>query len=197
MDGSKTRERKDLMSEKYLVQRSIFSQCNMVFLPTLFFFLLATFGHSLHHHPPSHSLLTDKAAPLEFKRTIISDPHSTLANWDEAVHVCNFTGVECDKFHHRVTRLILHDTDLVGLLSPVLSNLTGLHTLEIVHNHLFGVVPPEFSSLKRLHYLILQGNNLHGSIPESLSQLSKLRLLLIMENNITGSLHLYFLIALY
>ncbi|XP_061373133.1 putative leucine-rich repeat receptor-like serine/threonine-protein kinase At2g24130 [Gastrolobium bilobum] len=163
----------------------------MVFLRTLFFVLLATFGHSLprrHHHHLSHSLTTDKAALLEFKKTIISDPHSSLANWAEAAHVCNFTGVECDKFHHRVIRLILKDTDLVGLLSPVLSNLTGLHHLEIVHNHLYGIIPPEFSYLRRLHRIILDGNNLHGSIPESFSHLSKLILLLIKENNITGSL---------
>ncbi|XP_027343467.1 putative leucine-rich repeat receptor-like serine/threonine-protein kinase At2g24130 [Abrus precatorius] len=165
----------------------------MVFLEMFFFLLLATFGYSIslprHHHPhPSHSLLTDKAALLEFKKTIISDPHSSLANWDEAVHVCNFTGVECDKFHHRVIGLILYDKGLVGLLSPVLSNLTGLHTLEIVHSLLFGIIPPEFSSLRRIHSIILEGNNLHGPIPQSFSQLSKLYILVIKENNITGSL---------
>ncbi|KAG4972691.1 hypothetical protein JHK85_039112 [Glycine max] len=167
----------------------------MVFLQTLLFFLLlvvTTFGQSItprRHHPhPSHSLLTDKAALLEFRKTIISDPHSSLANWDEAVHVCNFTGVVCDKFHNRVTRLILYDKGLVGLLSPVLSNLTGLHYLEIVRSHLFGIIPPEFSNLRRLHSITLEGNNLHGSIPESFSMLSKLYFFIIKENNISGSL---------
>ncbi|TKY48002.1 putative leucine-rich repeat receptor serine/threonine-protein kinase [Spatholobus suberectus] len=163
----------------------------MVFLQTLFFLLLVTFGHSFprgHHPHPSHSLLTDKAALLEFRKTIISDPHSSLANWDEAVPVCNFTGVECDEFHDRVTRLILYDKGLVGLLSPVLSNLTGLHDLEIVNSHLFGITPPEFSYLRRVHRIILEGNNLHGTIPESFSKLSKLNILVIKENNISGSL---------
>lgn len=141
-----------------------------------------------HHHHPSHSLLTDKAALLEFKRTIISDPHSALANWDEAVHVCNFTGVTCDAFQHRVRRLTLNETYLVGLLSPFLSNLTGLHILDIVDNNLYGIIPPEFSSLTRLQRLRLMGNNLHGSIPESFSQLSKLKVLHIKECNIAGSL---------
>ncbi|KAJ1429209.1 Serine/threonine-protein kinase, active site [Sesbania bispinosa] len=158
----------------------------MVFLQTLFFLLLVhpilTFGH------PSHSLQTDKAALLEFKRTIISDPNSSLANWDEAIHVCNFTGVECDEFHHRVIRLLLYDNHLVGPFSPVLSNLTGLHIIEIVNSHLFGIIPPELSSLTRLHHIRLQGNNLHGSIPHSFSQLSKLRLLHIKESHLTGSL---------
>ncbi|KAK7325317.1 hypothetical protein VNO77_29477 [Canavalia gladiata] len=157
------------------------------FLQTFFLLLLSTtFGHSQPH--PIHSLVTDKASLLEFKKTIISDPHSSLGNWEEGVHVCNFTGVECDKFQHRVIRLILYDKPLVGLLSPVLSNLTGLHVLEIVHSHLFGIIPPQFSSLRSLHRIILEGNNLHGSIPDSFSQLSKLYILVIKENNITGSL---------
>lgn len=171
-------------------------QYNMVFLQlkTLFFLLLAiaTFGHpfqgATYHPHPCHSLQTDKAALVQFKKTIISDPHSSLANWDEAVHVCNFTGVECDESQQRITRLILHDNGLVGLLSPVLSNLTRLHVLEIVHNRLYGIIPPEYSSLVRLHRIILEGNDLHGSIPESFSKLSKLNILVIKENNITGSL---------
>ncbi|XP_027926639.1 putative leucine-rich repeat receptor-like serine/threonine-protein kinase At2g24130 isoform X2 [Vigna unguiculata] len=161
----------------------------MVFLQTLFLLLLVTFGHSLHHHlHPSHSLLTDKAALLEFRKTIVSDPFSSLANWVEAVPVCNFTGVECDRSHNRVIRLILYDKALVGLLSPVLSNLTGLHNLEIVRSHLFGIIPREFSNLRRIHSIIIEGNNLHGSIPDSFSMLSKLNILVIKENNISGSL---------
>ncbi|XP_052727134.1 putative leucine-rich repeat receptor-like serine/threonine-protein kinase At2g24130 [Vigna angularis] len=164
----------------------------MVFLQTLFLLLLVTFGHSFprhhHHHHPSHSLLTDRAALLEFRKTIVSDPFSSLANWDEAVPVCNFTGVECDRSHNRVIRLILYDKGLVGLLSPVLSNLTGLHNLEIVRSHLFGIIPPELSNLRRIHSIIIEGNNLHGSIPDSFAMLSKLNILVIKENNISGSL---------
>ncbi|KAG4947814.1 hypothetical protein JHK85_041665 [Glycine max] len=120
-------------------------------------------SYKRRHHPhSSHSLTTDKSVLLEFRKTIISDPHSSLANWDEAVHVCNFTGVACDKFHNRVTRLILYDNGLVGLLSPVLSNLTGLHYLEIVRSHLFGLIPPEFSNFRRLHSITLEVNNLHA-----------------------------------
>lgn len=167
----------------------------MVFIGALFILLdllhfpTSTFSfiHPSHHHF-SHTLLTDKAALLEFKRTIIFDPNSTLSNWDEAVHVCNFTGVKCDKFQHRVTELILTGTHLVGLLSPSLSNLTGLHILDIVDNKLFGIIPPEFSSLRRLHRLHLEGNHLHGPIPDSFSQLSKLNVLHIKDSNITGSL---------
>ncbi|KAI4355854.1 hypothetical protein L6164_004586 [Bauhinia variegata] len=165
----------------------------MVLLGTLFFLFLqyqiSTLTYSLvRHYPPYHSLQTDKAALLEFKRTITHDPYSTLANWDEAVHVCNFTGVRCGNFQHRVKWLILEDKHLVGLLPPFLSNLTGLQSLHIVNSHLYGIVPPEFSSLKRLRSLQLDGNNLHGSIPDSLSQLPKLKTLHVSGNNISGSL---------
>ena len=68
-------------------------------LPLLLQHLALTCGYTLlgHHNPPDHSLLTDKAALLSFKKTITHDPNSTFANWDEAVDVCNFTGVTCDK----------------------------------------------------------------------------------------------------
>ncbi|XP_054785099.1 putative leucine-rich repeat receptor-like serine/threonine-protein kinase At2g24130 isoform X2 [Prosopis cineraria] len=176
------------------LSRSFFNILNMVFIGALLFIFLLQHPVSIfsltypRDHHPSHSLLTDKDALLEFKKTIIFDPHSTLSNWDEAVHVCNFTGIKCDKFQHRVTELILAETHLVGLLSPFLSNLTGLHTLDIVDNQLFGNIPPELCSLSRLHRLHLEGNNLHGCIPDSFSQLSRLNVLHIKDNNITGSL---------
>ena len=145
-------------------------------LPLLLQHLALTCGYTLlgHHNPPDHSLLTDKAALLSFKKTITHDPNSTLANWDEAVDVCNFTGVTCDKHHHRVAQLVLEDTELEGLLSPFISNLTGLRRLVIIGNHLYGSIPPEFSSLRHLRKLRLVGNNLHGSIPDSFALLTNL-----------------------
>jgi hypothetical protein len=104
-----------------------------------------------------HSLISDKAALLAFKKTITLDPLSTLANWDEAVDVCNFTRVTCNKQHHRVVQLRLNGTKLVGLLSPSISNLTGLRKLVLVDNHLFGRIPPEFSSLRHLRHLSAPG----------------------------------------
>ncbi|KAE7997209.1 hypothetical protein FH972_001863 [Carpinus fangiana] len=166
----------------------------MIFIKSLFLLLLQylafTYGQTNlgHHNPPHHSLISDKAALLAFKKTITLDPNSTLANWDEAVDVCNFTRVTCNKQLHRVVLLQLNGTELVGLLSPVISNLTGLRRLVLVDNHLFGSIPPEFSSLRRLRHLRLEGNNLHGSIPDSLALLSKLKLLHIKRNNISGTL---------
>ncbi|KAF3963427.1 hypothetical protein CMV_012187 [Castanea mollissima] len=125
---------------------------------------------------------------MAFKKTVIHDPNSALANWEAAVDVCNFTGVTCNKKQHRVAQLSLNKTELVGLLSPILSNLTGLRILVIVGNHLFGKIPPEFCYLRRLHRLHIEGNNLHGSIPDSFALLSKLTTLLLNQNNLSGTL---------
>ncbi|XP_059458419.1 putative leucine-rich repeat receptor-like serine/threonine-protein kinase At2g24130 [Corylus avellana] len=166
----------------------------MIFIKFLFLLLLQylafTYGQTNlgHHNPPHHSLISDKAALLAFKKTITLDPNSTLANWDEAIDVCNFTRVICNKKQHRVVQLQLNGTQLVGLLSPSISNLTGLRELVLVDNHLFGSIPPEFSSLRRLRHLRIEGNNLQGTIPDSLALLSKLTLLHIKRNNISGTL---------
>lgn len=141
-----------------------------------------------HHHPSHHSLQTDKEALLAFKRTITSDPNSTLADWEEGVDVCNFTGVLCDMKHHRVRQLNLHRTGLAGRLSPILSNLTALRTLLLVENQFFGTIPPEFSSLRHLRHLLLDLNNLDGSIPESLALLSNLTLVSLMGNKLSGTI---------
>ncbi|KAL2462198.1 putative leucine-rich repeat receptor-like serine/threonine-protein kinase [Abeliophyllum distichum] len=143
---------------------------------------------SSHHLYPHHNLNTDKAALLEFKKTILSDPNSRLVNWDDKTHVCNFTGVKCGKLGHRVVQINLNDSNLIGLLSPVISNLTQLRVLELVKNQFFGVIPSEFSSLRNLIKLKLSGNNLHGQIPYSLSLLSHLTVIFLNKNNLNGTI---------
>ncbi|CAL5375498.1 unnamed protein product [Camellia sinensis] len=106
--------------------------------------------------------------------------------------VCNFTGVRCNKHRHCVTELILNDSQLVGLLSPIIANLTQLRVLELVNNNFSGIIPPEFSSLQqRLCWLSFVGNNLEGQIPDSFSILTSLYFVIPHANklmsNITAS----------
>ncbi|KAG8643800.1 hypothetical protein MANES_11G067400v8 [Manihot esculenta] len=147
--------------------------------------LTSPFTVSGYHH---HSLLTDKAALLAFRRTVILDPNFRLANWVEAVDVCNFTGVRCDKHRHHIAQLNLSNYELTGPLSPIISNLTGLRALNLVENNFFGLIPPELSSLQHLRHLQLDSNNLTGSLPESFALLSKLTLITLMGNNMKGEL---------
>ncbi|KAI8019975.1 putative leucine-rich repeat receptor-like serine/threonine-protein kinase [Camellia lanceoleosa] len=131
----------------------------------------ALFGH---HHPFRHSIQTDRAALLAFKRSISSNPYSVLSNWNEVTQVCNFTGVRCNTKHHCVTKLILHNAELLGKLSPFIANLTRLRFLQLVNNNISGIIPSEFSSLQHLSSLWLEGNNLEGQIPDSFSLLTNL-----------------------
>ncbi|BFG24861.1 hypothetical protein CerSpe_111350 [Prunus speciosa] len=166
----------------------------MVLVETMFFLLfqhlVLTTGNAVigHHHHRHHSLLTDKAALLEFKKAIVYDPHSTLANWNEATRVCNFTGVSCNKKRHRVSELLLQDYELVGRLSPIISNLTGLRNLSLVGNHFYGTIPSEIALLRRLHHLLLDRNSFHGSIPDSLALPSQLTIVSLLQNNLTGAI---------
>ncbi|KAG5523223.1 hypothetical protein RHGRI_035142 [Rhododendron griersonianum] len=162
----------------------------------MFLFLLQHFfiipRHALsvnqNHHPLHHSLETDRAALLEFKRTIKSDPNSSLSNWNDSTHVCYFTGVRCNKEHHRVWQLNLNDSGIVGPLSPFISNLTHLRVLELVNNHLSGEIPREFSSLRHLRLLLLEGNDIHGQIPDTFSLLVNLTVVDLRLNRLTGKI---------
>ncbi|KAI4331170.1 hypothetical protein MLD38_029381 [Melastoma candidum] len=138
-------------------------------------------------HVP-HSLETDKAALLEFKRAITADPDTVLGGWNDTADVCSFRGVRCNRLHHRVNSLNLSGHGLIGLLSPALSNLTLLRNLSLSDNNLSGVIPPEFSSLRRLRVLRLNGNFLHGPVPHFLSLLSDLSILVLVNNSLTGTI---------
>ncbi|RXH88411.1 hypothetical protein DVH24_000010 [Malus domestica] len=163
-----------------------------------------------HHHSPHHSLITDKAALLEFKKTIVYDPYSMLATWKEATDVCNFTSVSCNTQHHRVTDLILQDYALAGRLSPIVSNLTGLCNLvlfaqklpNILYLHLSNNdmvshddntnLDPFFAALTNctsLEELELAGVGLGGMFPSSIGGLGvNFTNLLLQENRIFGSI---------
>ncbi|KAM7254288.1 hypothetical protein ACFE04_031970 [Oxalis oulophora] len=164
----------------------------MIFVREILLLLLIPFVTSRRADELSrihqHSLLRDKDALLKFKNSVISDPNSTMASWNESVHVCNFQGVTCDKYGHRVARLELPNSNLSGPLSPFISNLTGLRVLNLSENFLFGKIPPEFSYLRHLRHLKLHDNNLHGSIPVSLSLLTNLTLIALNINKLNGTL---------
>ncbi|EOY26117.1 Serine-threonine protein kinase, plant-type, putative [Theobroma cacao] len=165
----------------------------MAFIRLFFILLLrhlvsvSSNADSAYHHHRHHSLLNDKAALLEFKRSIF-DPKSTLSNWEKAVPVCNFTGVTCDKRYHRVSQINLCSFGLVGKISPFISNLTGLRVLNLFENHFFGTIPPQLSSLQHLRTLMLDSNNLNGPIPNSFALLTNLTLFSVQNNSLTGPL---------
>ncbi|XP_058067735.1 putative leucine-rich repeat receptor-like serine/threonine-protein kinase At2g24130 [Magnolia sinica] len=154
----------------------------------LFLHMIYTTAHPsiYHHHHPT--ILTDKAALLAFKAAMTQDTQAALANWRNSSNVCNFTGVVCNHRQHRVVELWLNRSGIHGLLSPFLSNLTGLLLLDLSENNLVGPIPPELGSLWRLNELNLFGNRLDGPIPDSLSLLSQLFYLDLKGNRLKGTI---------
>ncbi|KAL5699893.1 non-specific serine/threonine protein kinase [Ranunculus cassubicifolius] len=139
------------------------------------------------HHHLHRSLFTDKAALLAFRKATTPSRQSALVNWNEDSDVCNFTGVTCDQRHrHRVVKLMLSDSNIQGLLPPIVANLTALRVLDLSNNNLFGPIPTEISYLRFIRFLRLDGNLLDSEIPESLSFLSRLRYVHLGDNQLTG-----------
>ncbi|XP_057545309.1 putative leucine-rich repeat receptor-like serine/threonine-protein kinase At2g24130 [Amaranthus tricolor] len=159
----------------FLVYFSAFTQCIVT---------TTCLDHQSPYH--KHTLDTDKSALLAFKRAILVDPQQSLANWNESTHVCRFNGITCR--NRRVFKLALESLGLMGRLSPMLSNLTGLRMLNLADNDLYGSIASDFSSLRHLHDLALDENNLQGMIPDSLSLISNLTLVSLSGNKITGRL---------
>ncbi|MBA0627608.1 hypothetical protein Godav_022420 [Gossypium davidsonii] len=156
----------------------------MAYIRLIFFLLLQHLVSSNHHH----SLLQDKAALLAFKKSIF-DPKSALTNWIDVVPVCNFSGITCNKQHHRVQEINLSGYGLGGKISPFLSNLTGLRHLKLNENHFYGAIPPELSSLRRLTMFVVMENYLTGSLPPSFfSNCTNLMVIDASVNNFTGQI---------
>ncbi|KAL6958724.1 hypothetical protein U1Q18_043879, partial [Sarracenia purpurea var. burkii] len=133
---------------------------------------------------------TDTEALLSFKLTI-SDPKSVLSSWNTTHSHCAWLGVSCSNSTTdpgRVHSLHLSGLGLSGTLSPHLSNLTSLQTLDLSKNSLYGQIPPEFSRLSLLENLILTSNSITGAIPAILSRCNNLIEVNLGFNFHTGNL---------
>ena len=63
----------------------------------------------------------------------------------------------------RVTRLFLHENQLMGPIPSALGNLAKLESLQISSNRLTGTIPAELSNLANLEWLYLDSNQLTRS----------------------------------
>ncbi|XP_012700391.1 probable LRR receptor-like serine/threonine-protein kinase At3g47570 [Setaria italica] len=159
-------------------------------------------AHAVSTSPPSAAaeIAADEQALLSFRALITNDPHGVLASWIAGngstaggnmttAGACSWRGVGCHSSRHpgRVTSLEL-SSNLSGTVSPFLSNLTFLSTLNLSHNSFSGNIPEELGFLPRLLYLDLQHNSLQGMIPGSLARASKLRILQLEYNSLVGKI---------
>nr|CAB3467292.1 unnamed protein product [Digitaria exilis] len=125
---------------------------------------------------------TDRAALLSFK----SGVWGNLSDWGSP-QMCNWTGVTCDP-RGLVIRLLLSNSNLTGVVSPAIGNLSALETLELHSNQLSGNIPPQLGMLSQLVNLSLDNNTLNGPIPETLGLLKNITYLSLSDNNLNGSI---------
>ncbi|KAK4437917.1 Calmodulin-binding receptor kinase CaMRLK [Sesamum alatum] len=159
----------------------------------LFFFLL-----SLSASLPvrSATFSADVAALRAFKSAVKPasiPPASCLATWNFSTDPCavpritHFTcGVTCSG--DRVVQLTLDSQGYTGTLTPFISKLTQLITLDLGDNSFYGPIPSSISSLPNLRNLILRVNSFSGPLPPSIAALASLETLDLSRNSLSGTL---------
>ncbi|KAL3564731.1 hypothetical protein D5086_032777 [Populus alba] len=107
-------------------------------------------------------------------------------NWDtNLVSPCfSWTHVNCRNGH--VESLSLNSLGFSGTLSPAITKLKFLVTLELQNNTLSGPLPDYLGNMVHLQNLNLASNKFSGSIPITWGQLSNLKYLDLSSNNLTG-----------
>ncbi|XP_048438239.1 probable LRR receptor-like serine/threonine-protein kinase At5g45780 isoform X2 [Pyrus x bretschneideri] len=139
----------------------------------------------------SDSLLSPKgvnfevAALMSVKRDM-KDELLVMAGWDiNSVDPCTWNMVGCST-EGFVISLAMVSTNLSGMLSPSIGNLSHLQTLLLQNNQLSGPIPAEIGWLSELQTLDLSGNQFSGDIPSSLGLLTHLSYLRLNRNKLSG-----------
>ncbi|RLM55169.1 putative leucine-rich repeat receptor-like serine/threonine-protein kinase [Panicum miliaceum] len=162
------------------------SSPNLLVIPTMPRFLaLITIAIAVvcsNHASAVDSQASDHTALLSFKSCVWGN----LSDWGSP-KMCNWSGVTCDS-RGRVIYLLLSNSNLTGVISPAIGNLSALRRLDLQSNQLSGIIPPELGMLSQLEELNLNINLLNGLIPEALGLLKSIAYLSMYGNNLTGSI---------
>ncbi|XP_050106837.1 probable LRR receptor-like serine/threonine-protein kinase At5g45780 isoform X3 [Malus sylvestris] len=141
----------------------------------------------------SDSLLSPKgvnfevAALMSVKREM-KDEMSVMDGWDiNSVDPCTWNMVGCST-EGFVISLAMVSTDLSGMLSPSIGNLSHIRTLLLQNNLLSGPIPAAIGTLSELQTLDLSGNQFSGDIPSSLGFLTHLSYLRLNRNKLSGQI---------
>jgi Leucine-rich repeat (LRR) protein len=161
------------------------------------YLLMTSLIHAVHILPVGIAQSTDEQALLAFKIAISGDPSGVLAAWtptngsmNATDNVCRWSGVSCRSRQHpgRVTALELMSSNLTGVISPRLANLSFLRTLNLSGNRLSGNIPSELGLLRHLQVISLGWNFLNGEIPMSLTNCVRLTHLELPLNGLHGEI---------
>ncbi|RWW29603.1 hypothetical protein GW17_00005864 [Ensete ventricosum] len=115
----------------------------------------------------------------------LKDPFNYLESWSELRSSCEFSGIHCDIDSGHVIGISLPNISLSGKISPSISLLLNLTTLELGVNAISGIVPSAIANCTNLQVLNLSSNVLTGQLPD-LSSLQKLQVLDLSNNSFDG-----------
>ncbi|KAL1564497.1 leucine-rich repeat receptor-like kinase protein THICK TASSEL DWARF1 [Salvia divinorum] len=153
--------------------------------------LLAVVSPSLASAIPSET-----AALRAFKSAVKPSsipPASCLAKWNFSADPCATPRINdficgVTSAGDRVVQLTLDSQGYSGTLTPLLSQLTQLVTLDVGENDFHGLIPPSIASLPNLQNLILRGNSFSSTLPPSIAAAKSLLTLDLGRNSISGPL---------
>ncbi|OIW06978.1 hypothetical protein TanjilG_18366 [Lupinus angustifolius] len=122
-------------------------------------------------------------------------PGSCLASWNFTIDPCSFPrrtyftcGLTCTPDSTHINQITLDPVGYTGTLTPLISKLTNLITLDLSENSFFGPIPSSLYSLPNLQTLTLRSNSFSGSIPPTIKSLISLQSLDLSHNSLSGSL---------
>ncbi len=135
--------------------------------------------------PVDADLLADCQTLLEAREALGGE---AILNWDKAVSLEEWRGVEFGGDPYRVVGLNLSLRGLTGVIPDELGELTALETLNLSHNQLTGDIPGELGGLTAAQVVRLDGNELSGSIPVAFGNLVNLSMLHLGQNQLEGEI---------
>ncbi|XP_057948220.1 LRR receptor-like serine/threonine-protein kinase FLS2 [Malania oleifera] len=138
--------------------------------------------------PAELSLEIEIEALKAFKNSITDDPFGALADWTDANHHCNWSGIACHPPSNHVISISLVRKNLRGKISPFLGNVTSLKVLDLTSNSFTGHIPTQLGHCSQLLELTLYGNSLFGPIPAELGNLGNLQSLDFSSNLLKGKI---------
>ena len=131
--------------------------------------------------------MNDRSVLIEFYHSTYGPNWNNSNNWLSERPIGEWYGVTSDS-EGRVSTLLLRENNLSGSITPRLSQLAHLRSIDLIRNQLNGIIPAELGQLTRLEILRLGSNQLSGSIPPELGQLDELRSMVLSDNRLTGSI---------
>ncbi|KAI3856434.1 hypothetical protein MKW98_008886 [Papaver atlanticum] len=155
----------------------------------LLYFLLCLFFFSTSHSS-SVVLLKQAKILISLKQSFQTFP-SSLNTWNEPNYssLCSsWVGIKCN--NQTIVSLDISNSQISGVLSPVITQLTSLVNLSISNNNFSGSFPSQIHRITSLKYLNVSTNHFNGTLKWGFIELKELEVLDCYDNNFNGFLPL-------